>query len=198
MNFSPAATLHPPGSGALFTRIKPQSANPTVKCEKSFVTDGRPLVWVCAASCLSVCICVCECKESRHDFKDKWEWCPLWQKLLSRRGRVSFLLPEGRLYQLWDLQRFEHDDELISLKRWSWQMAFPRLHTLLQSCPTLSGWWCGGTGTHTRGHGCAQTSEASASHSSVISKGLSDRTSPSLWRCIGVDLADSVRALCSE
>uniref|UniRef100_A0A3Q1GSQ1 Muscle-specific beta 1 integrin binding protein 2 n=1 Tax=Acanthochromis polyacanthus TaxID=80966 RepID=A0A3Q1GSQ1_9TELE len=40
--------------------------------------------------------------------------------------------------------------------------------------------------------------EASASHNSVISRGLSDRVSPSLWRCIGVDLADSVRALRSE
>lgn len=53
---------------------------------------------------------------------------------------------------------------------------------------------------HTDAHvhksrGCGQTSEASASHNSVISSGLSARPSPSLWRCSGVDLADSVRAL---
>lgn len=82
-------------------------------------------------------------------------------------------------------------------------MMLPRLHTLLlQSFPNLSGWRCEGTRTHTHTHTgvvvCSQTSEASASHNSVISSGLSDRVSPSLWRCIGVDFADSVRALRSE
>lgn len=79
----------------------------------------------------------------------------------------------------------------VSLKHWL--KSFPRLQTLpLQS---FSGGWRH-KDTHKPGY--PQTSEASASHNSVISRGLSDRVSPSLWRCIGVDLADSVRAFLSE
>lgn len=43
----------------------------------------------------------------------------------------------------------------------------------------------------------SQTSEASASQSSVISSGLSESEFPPLLRCSGVDLADSVRAFLS-
>lgn len=156
MNFSSAAVLHPSGSGALFHSYETLIWKcPTVKCEKSFVTDGHPLVWLCAASCLSVCICVCARVRSPSMTSRISENDAPFDRGFSHAEAESlclmviFLLPEGRLNRLWDLQRFECGDALISLKHWSWQMAFPRLHTLPQSYPTLSGWWCGGTETHT-------------------------------------------------
>lgn len=44
---------------------------------------------VCCLMFKCVYLCVCTRKESKHYFKDKWEWCPFWQKLLSLTQRPS-------------------------------------------------------------------------------------------------------------